>query len=77
MCKYCEGCSDKEHGKGEIIATKESEGFKMEFYIEYNVLESNVYRDNDILGNTFLPCASININFCPMCGRDLRKPTGK
>ena len=21
MCKYCQGCSDKEHGKGEVIDT--------------------------------------------------------
>ena len=72
MCKYCEGCSDKEHGKGEVIDTKESEGFKVEFFIEYNELESNVYMDDDTLGNTFLPCAGININFCPMCGRKLK-----
>ena len=76
MCKYCEGCSEEEQGKSKIIDTKESEGFKVEFFIEYNELESNVYMDDDIFGNTFLPCAGITINFCPMCGRDLRKPIG-
>lgn len=73
MCKYCEGCSSKEHGKGKVIATKESEGFNMEFFIEYDELETNVYCDNNVLGNTYLPCSGIKINFCPMCGRDLRK----
>ena len=68
MCKYCE--------KGEVIDTKESEGFKVEFFITGNELETNVYVEGDIFGNTFLPCAGININFCPICGVRLRKPIG-
>ena len=77
MCKYCEGCSDKEHGKGEIIANKESGGFKVDFFITGNELEANVYVEGDIFVNNFLPCVGININFCPICGVRLRKPIGR
>lgn len=67
MCEYCEG---KETRPIIFLRDRHASGWSQDVYIDNTPVCSSLVVDSSVL--ELSTTGIVRINFCPMCGRDLR-----